>query len=79
MTKSAPQLGAPDPDRKTSPVAWETDEDTETLRESVPDEAICYFNDSAYRNGTMIESGSVLLRCERGIWVPAGPAETAKP
>lgn len=79
MSKSAPQLGTPDPERKTSPVAWESDEDTETLREAVPDEAICYFNDSSYGHGTMIESGSVLLRCERGIWVPAGPAETAKP
>jgi hypothetical protein len=79
MTTRAPQVGAPDPERKTSPVAWETDEDTETLRESVPDEAVCYFNDGSYRDGTVIKSGSTLLRCDHGVWVPAGPTGEAKP
>jgi hypothetical protein len=37
-----------DPERKTSPVAWEGDEDTSALRESVPGEAVCFFNDRAY-------------------------------
>ncbi|RPI62048.1 MAG: DUF1496 domain-containing protein [Lysobacterales bacterium] len=79
MTTQTPRLGAPDPERKTSPVAWETDEDTETLRESVPDEAVCYFNDAAYRHGTVVESGSVRLRCDHGLWLPAGPTEESEP
>jgi hypothetical protein len=79
MTSGTQQLGALDPERKSSPVAWEADEDTETLRESVPDEAICFFNDLAYRDGTVVKSGSVLLRCDHGLWVPAGPADDAKP
>jgi hypothetical protein len=77
--KQALQLGAPDPERKTSPVAWETDEDTDSLRESVPDEAVCLFNDTSYDHGTVIESGSSRLRCEHGIWVPVGPTAESKP
>jgi hypothetical protein len=73
------QLGAQDPERKNSPVAWETDEDVEALRESIPDEPACFFNDRAYPHGTVVGSGSVLLRCDNGIWVPAGPGESAKP
>ena len=78
MNGSARQLGAPDPERKTSPVAWEADDDTEALRESVPGEAACYFNDHAYEHGTVVKTGSVLLRCDHGIWLPDGPADDAK-
>jgi hypothetical protein len=79
MTTHTQQLGAPDLERKNSPVAWEADEDAEALRESVPDEAACFFNDLAYDDGTVIESGSVLLRCDRGVWVPVGSADRSKP
>ena len=79
MTPRTRQLGALDPERKSSPVAWEADDDTETLRESVPDEAVCFFNDVAYGHGTVVSSGSVLLRCDHGVWLPAGPSEDAKP
>lgn len=79
MTTRTVQLGAPDPERKNSPVAWETDEDTEVLREAVPDEAVCYFNDQAYQHGTVVMSGSVLLRCDHGLWLPAGPGDASKP
>lgn len=79
MTTNTVQLGALDPERKSSPVAWETDEDTEALRESVPDEAVCYFNDRAYEHGTVALSGSVLLRCDHGLWLPAGPGDSSKP
>jgi hypothetical protein len=70
MKTRTKQLGAVDPERKTSPVAWEVDEDTETLRELVPDEAVCFFNDGAYEHGTVVKSGSVLLRCDYGVWLP---------
>jgi hypothetical protein len=79
MTKSAPQLGAPDPERKNSPVAWEADEDTEALREEVPDEAVCFFNDRPYEHGTVVKSGSTVLRCDHGLWLPAGPTSESKP
>jgi hypothetical protein len=79
MQKRIANLGAPDPERRTSPIAWESDEDTEALREAVPDEAVCFFNDVAYRDGTVVESGSVRLRCDRGVWLPAGATRDAKP
>jgi hypothetical protein len=79
MSDRTEQLGALDPERKNSPVAWETDEDTETLRESVPDEAVCFFNDLAYGHGTVVQSGGTLLRCDRGLWLPAGAAAEVKP
>jgi len=79
MTTSTNQLGAPDPERKTSPVAWEADEDTEALREAVPEEAVCFFNDRPFDHGTVVKSGSTLLRCDHGIWLPAGPTDESKP
>ena len=79
MTKATQQLGAQDPERKNSPVAWEIEDDTETLRESIPDEAVCFFNDLAYAHGTVVSSGSVLLRCDHGIWLPAGATDSSKP
>jgi hypothetical protein len=79
MPKRTRELGAQDPELKNSPVAWEGDEDTETLRESIPGEPECYFNDRAFAHGTVISSGSVRLRCDRGLWVPAGPTGESKP
>jgi hypothetical protein len=75
MHERTQQVGAQDPERKNSPIAWETDEDTEALREAVPEEPVCYFNDRAYAVGT----GDALLRCDRGLWVPAGPADPSNP
>lgn len=75
MSARPEQLGAQDPDLKNSPVAWESDEDTEALREEVDDEPVCFFNDRAYTHGTVVSSGSALLRCDHGIWVPADSSE----
>lgn len=79
MNAKTVQLGAQDPELKNSPVAWESDEDYETLRESIPEEPICYFNDAAYAHGTIVGSGGVLLRCDHGLWVPAGPTDPIHP
>ena len=79
MSEETAQVGAQDPERKNSPVAWESDEDTETLRESLDDEPVCYFNDLAYAHGAVVASGGTLLRCDHGVWQPAGPAPTSKP
>lgn len=72
-------LGAPDPERKNSPIVWEEDDDTETLRESIPGEPVCFFNDEAYAHGSTIKSGTALFRCDYGLWVPAGPSEPWNP
>jgi hypothetical protein len=72
-------LGAQDPERRNSPIASESDEDTEVLRESVPEEPFCYFNDRAYPQDTVIKSGTGLLRCDQGVWIPAGPSDPDNP
>ena len=79
MSKTPQDLGPQDPELKNSPILWECDEETETLRESVPGGAECYFNDDAFSNGAEIRSGDVRLRCDRGLWVPAGPSDATKP
>jgi hypothetical protein len=72
MTHKALDLGAQDPELRNSPVAWESDEETEALREEVPGGAACYFNGISYADGTAIRSGTTVLRCDSGLWVPEG-------
>jgi Protein of unknown function (DUF1496) len=77
MTSRPAVLGTQDPERKNSPIAWEGDEETETLRASIPDEPMCFFNDREYTDGTVVVCDSVRLRCDRGVWVPADPSASA--
>jgi len=67
-----PQVGAPDPDLKTSQIF--DDADREGLSLDVELEVgLCYFNDQIYRLGDYICSGDELLRCEEsGVWVREG-------
>jgi len=67
--KETVQAGVPDPERKTSPIFDEGDEDILSLDAEL-EESACYFNDVSYPLGQYIRSGSELLHCEeRGIWV----------
>ena len=70
MAQRPADLGTQDPELKNSPVAWETDEDTEALRESVAGDALCYFNGRTFTHGEMIRSGMTVLRCDHGSWIP---------
>ena len=79
MTKETLELGAQDPELKNSPIAWEGDEDSEALREAIPEDAECFFNDRAFPHDTVISSGSTRLRCDHGLWIPAGPGGAGKP
>ena len=71
MLRHIPQVGAPDPDRETSPIF---DEDAEELSFDVGLEApACTFNGVAYEIGDYVLSGNELLRCvERGVWTRVG-------
>ncbi len=71
MSNGIADLGAQDPELENSPVAWEGDEGTDTLRESVPGEPVCFFNGRAFSHGAVISSGGVFLRCDYGLWVPS--------
>ena len=72
-------VGAQDPELKSSPVAWESDEDTEALRERIPEEPECYFNGREYRHGTVVQSGDARLRCDFGLWIPVDPDSVDHP
>jgi hypothetical protein len=67
------QVGAPDPERRNSPIQTDPEQSFELLREQVGDEAAgCYFNDVRYAEGAHVMSGNTRLRCERGIWIEVG-------
>lgn len=72
MKRDTPQVGAPDPEHRTSPIFDE--EDTEELSLDLELEAgVCYFNDTSYPIGGYVRSGNELLKCEeRGVWVRKG-------
>jgi hypothetical protein len=69
--RQVPQVGAPDPELKTSPIAWDADEDMDALREDV-EGPVCYFNGETFGHDTHVQAGNARLRCDNGIWVPAG-------
>jgi len=81
MSTRPPQVGAPDPERKTSPIAGQSseygDDGTPPDLESL-ESAVCYFNDEAFPLGSYVLSGDELLGCEKpGVWVRK--AEQAPP
>ena len=69
---NAPQVGAPDPEAKNSPIFDE--DDSEFLSLDLELEApACYFNGESYHIGDYICSGTELLRCEeKGVWIREG-------
>jgi len=79
MAKQIDQVGSQDPERRNSPVAGEMDEDRELPRQEVGEEAVCYFNDQVYEHGAYVRSGTVLLKCSRGLWMEAGPGDPDNP
>lgn len=73
-------VGAPDPEKRCSPVIEETDEEAEVLGQEMPEEAtVCHFNDTVYRKGQYVCSGSELLRCVGGAWVREGSCDPDNP
>ena len=74
-TINASQVGAQDLEMKNSPVSEEMDEESEVLKQEVPGEPVCYFNDESYSNGNYVCSGNALLRCDYGIWVRSGSCD----
>jgi hypothetical protein len=70
MKHPVPQVGAPDPEHKNSPIV---DEEEELSLDLELESGVCYFNGVAYPIGQFVRTGSELLQCEeRGIWVRKG-------
>lgn len=76
---SAPHVGAVDPERKTSPIADEFDEDYEVINQEATESSGCYFNDTHYLHNAYVCSGSDLLQCKRGVWVLEGSCDPDNP
>ena len=76
VSRYTDDVGSPDPELTTSPIAEEGDDETEVLRLEMPGEPVCYFNGKSYPNGASVKSGSAILKCSYGIWIPAGPADS---
>ncbi len=72
---SIPHVGAPDPELRHSPLAEEEDEDPDVILQQVPGEPVCWFNGTQYSHGTYVVSGSLLLRCTRGVWVESAASD----
>jgi len=73
MVHTIPQVGAPDPELRNSPIL--DDEDDELPTEIEIETGVCYFNGRAYPLGSYVTSGSEVLHCEeRGVWVRTGEA-----
>ena len=74
-------VGAQDPELKNSPIAGEDDD--EELDAAPVDEtsakAVCYFNGESFAPGTIVCSGTLMLRCEFGVWVPVGGSDPDNP
>jgi len=69
-------VGDQDPELKNSPIADESDEELVLLREEVPEDAVCYFNNELFAHGAVVQSGSLILRCDMGIWMPVSGGDS---
>jgi hypothetical protein len=69
-----PQVGAPDPELKTSPIIDESEYDETAASPDLELEApVCYFNQEAFPLGAYVQSGAEVLQCtEHGVWVRKG-------
>lgn len=77
--RSLPQVGAPDPELRNSPIAVEDDIDTDVVLQLAPGEPVCWFNGAQYRNGEFVASGSQVFRCRYGVWIDNGSADSRSP
>ena len=69
------QVGAPDPERETSPIVDYAEEEEDIDPEGA--DGYCRFNGVEFRVGEYVLSGSELLRCESpGLWVREGELRT---
>ena len=79
MGRPLPQVGAPDPQRLTSPIADDAmlDDDSGDRRDAeLEQQAACYFNGRSFAAGTYVQSGDEVLMCGRGgLWERCGERE----
>lgn len=73
MNESLRQVGAPDPELKSSPIIDEYEYGEEATSRDIEIEqgaSSCYFNGEAFAIGTYVQSGSEVLQCTAGgVWM----------
>jgi hypothetical protein len=77
MSRNPIQVGAPDPELKTSPILDDTEDDVPDGSEL--ESGVCYFNNAVYPLDAYVMSGDELLHCEQpGVWVREGELRPAR-
>ena len=73
MQREIPNVGAPDPQLKTSPILDSNEEET---LDSELESGVCYFNGASHPIGRYVRSGDELLQCiEHGVWIRQGETQ----
>ncbi len=72
-------VGAVDPERKTSPIADELDDEYDVISQEFTESSGCYFNDTFFAHNDYVCCGSDLLQCKRGMWVLEGSCDPDNP
>lgn len=72
-----PEVGAPDPELRTSPIFDELDDDETPPPGLELESGVCYFNGQRYPLGQYVLSGDEVLHCEGGgVWIRKGEVRT---
>lgn len=76
MSPSLPEVGAPDPELKNSPIIDESEYGETVGSPDLELEApACYFNGEAFTLGACVQSGAEVLECTgHGTWARKGEA-----
>jgi hypothetical protein len=74
VKESMPQVGAPDPELKNSPIVDHSEyDDRDGMSDVELESGACHFNGEAFDIGDCVRSGSDVLECApRGVWVRKG-------
>ena len=72
-------VGAPDPEKRTSLIVEESNEDFDVAGMEAPELPECYFNGVVFSEGQPVCSGDQLLVCRAGIWYPEGSCDPDNP
>jgi hypothetical protein len=74
LKDALPQVGAPDPELKNSPIVDHSEyDDRDGLSDVELESGACYFNGETFAIGDTVRSGSDVLECApRGVWVRKG-------
>ena len=74
------QVGEQDPELQNSPIVDESEDDVEyDLHEQLAEHSFCFFNNQRFPNGAYVSSGTIRLRCDRGVWVVSGSSDPDNP